>query len=172
MVPADESECRRMLTTGFQLNCPTAVRYPRGSGTGVALDPKLDALPVGKGEIRRQGAKVAILAFGTLLTAALEAAPILDATVANMRFVKPLDHALLRQLATSHDYLVSIEENTVVGGAGAEVAHSLAIQCLGTPLLRLGLPDHFIEHGDQGQMLAELGLDATGIIRQVQAFIS
>ena len=172
MTPADENECRRMLTTAFRIDGPTAVRYPRGGGPGVPLAKELDALPVGKGEVRRRGGKVAILAFGTLLTAALEAGEALDATVANMRFVKPLDHALVRELAASHDWLVSIEEHAVIGGAGAEIARCLEVQGLRTPLLRLGLPDHFIEHGDQGQMLAELGLDAAGIIRQVREFIS
>jgi 1-deoxy-D-xylulose-5-phosphate synthase len=171
MTPADENECRQMLTTAFRCDSPSAVRYPRGTGTGALPQPALDTLPVGKGEIRRQGQRVALLAFGTLLTAALEAGEQMNATVANMRFVKPLDHALIKQLAESHDILVSIEENAVIGGAGAEVGRSLAAQGLVKPLLRLGLPDRFIEHGDQAQTLAELGLDAAGIIRQVQAFI-
>jgi 1-deoxy-D-xylulose-5-phosphate synthase len=172
MAPADANECRRMLTTAFRIDGPTAVRYPRGSGTGVSPSLTLDALPVGKGEIRRNGLRVAILAFGTLLAAALEAGEALNATVTNMRFVKPLDHELVRELAAGHDWLVSVEENAVIGGAGSEIARSLESQGLTTPLLRLGLPDHFIEHGDQALMLAELGLDAAGIIRQVQAFIS
>jgi 1-deoxy-D-xylulose-5-phosphate synthase len=172
MAPADEKECRQMLTTAYRIDGPSAVRYPRGTGTGVPPRLTFDALPIGKGEIRRQGKRVAILSFGTLLAAALEAGDKLDATVANMRFVKPLDHALVKQLAEAHDALVTIEENSVIGGAGAEVARSLEVQGLNTPLLRLGLPDHFVEHGDQAQMLAELGLDAAGIIRQVQAFIS
>jgi 1-deoxy-D-xylulose-5-phosphate synthase len=172
MAPSDEGECRQMLSTAFGIDGPTAVRYPRGSGTGVSPRLTFDTLPVGKGEIRRQGRRIALLAFGTLLGAALEAGEKLDATVANMRFIKPLDHALVKQLAESHDVLVSIEENAVIGGAGSEVARSLEAQGLGKPLLRLGLPDHFVEHGDQAQMLAELGLDAAGIIRQVQTFIS
>jgi len=172
MAPADEDECRRMLTTAFRHDGPTAVRYPRGAGPGVSPRLTFETLPVGKGEVRRRGKRVAILSFGTLLAAALEAGGKLDATVANMRFVKPLDHALVKQLAETHDVLVSIEENSIVGGAGAEVARSLEVQGLNKPLLRLGLPDHFVEHGDQAQMLAELGLDATGIIRQVQAHIS
>ncbi len=172
MTPADENECRRMLTTAFRIDGPTAVRYPRGGGPGAVLSKELETLPIGRGEIRRHGSKVAILAFGTLLAAALEAGETLDATVVNMRFVKPLDHDLIGQLATTHDWLISIEENAVIGGAGSEVARSLAAQGLSTPLLRLGLPDHFVEHGDQGQMLAELGLDAAGIIRQVREFIS
>ena len=172
MVPADENECRLMLTTAFRIDGPSAVRYPRGSGPGISPSLTLATLPVGKGEIRRQGKRIAILAFGTLLSAALEAADALDATVANMRFVKPLDRDLVVQLANTHDVLVTLEENAVIGGGGAEVARALETLALKTPLLRLGLPDHFIEHGDQAQMLAELGLDAAGIIRQVQAFIS
>jgi 1-deoxy-D-xylulose-5-phosphate synthase len=172
MAPADEDECRRMLTTAFRIDGPSAVRYPRGGGPGVSPRLTFETLPVGKGEIRRQGRRIALLCFGTLLAPALEAADQLDATVANMRFVKPLDHALVKQLAETHDALVSVEENAVIGGAGAEVARSLEAQGLNKPLLRLGLPDQFVEHGDQAQMLAELGLDAAGIIRQVQAFIS
>ena len=168
MAPADEAECRRMLSTAFAINGPTAVRYPRGTGPGAKLDAGLDALPVGKGEVRRRGKGVAILAFGTLLGAALEAGETLDATVANMRFVKPLDHALIKELAASHDLLVSVEENAVVGGAGAEVARSLEAQGLKTPLLRLGLPDRFIDHGDQASLLAELGLDAKGIAASIK----
>ncbi|MBI4998136.1 MAG: 1-deoxy-D-xylulose-5-phosphate synthase [Rhodocyclales bacterium] len=172
MAPADEGECRQMLTTAFRHEGPAAVRYPRGAGPGVSPRLTLDALAIGKGEIRRQGRRIAILSFGTLLAAALAAGDTLDATVANMRFVKPLDHALVKQLAETHDVLVTIEENSVIGGAGGEVARSREVQGLNKPLLRLGLPDHFVEHGDQAQMLAELGLDAAGIIRQVQAFIS
>ncbi|HZV53370.1 MAG TPA: transketolase C-terminal domain-containing protein, partial [Rhodocyclaceae bacterium] len=172
MAPADENECRQMLTTAFHIEGPTAVRYPRGGGPGVLPRLTFETLPVGKGEVRRQGKRVALLAFGTLLTVALQAGEALDATVANMRFVKPLDHALVKQLAETHDGLISIEENSVIGGAGSEVARSLEAQGLKTPLLRLGLPDHFIEHGDQTQMLAELGLDAAGIIRKVKEFIS
>jgi 1-deoxy-D-xylulose-5-phosphate synthase len=172
MAPADENECRQMLTTAYRIDGPSAVRYPRGTGTGVPPRLTFDILPIGKGEVRRQGKRIALLSFGTLLTAALEAGDKLDATVANMRFVKPLDHALVKQLAETHDVLVSIEENAVIGGAGSEVARSLEVQGLNKPLLRLGLPDHFVEHGEQSQMLAELGLDAAGIIRQVQAFIS
>jgi 1-deoxy-D-xylulose-5-phosphate synthase len=172
MAPADEDECRQMLTTAFRHDGPTAVRYPRGTGPGVSPRLTIDTLPIGKGEVRRQGRRIALLSFGTLLDAALAAGDQLDATVANMRFVKPIDHALVKQLAGSHDVLVSIEENAVIGGAGAEVARSLEVQGMNKPLLRLGLPDHFVEHGDQAQMLAELGLDAAGIIRRVQAFIS
>jgi 1-deoxy-D-xylulose-5-phosphate synthase len=172
MAPADEAECRDMFSTAFSIDGPAAVRYPRGTGPGVPPRLTLETLPIGKGQVRREGKRIAILAFGTLLAAALEAGDALDATVANMRFVKPVDHALIKHLAGTHDVLVSIEENTIIGGAGAEVARSLEMQRIKTPLHRLGLPDHFVEHGDQAQMLAELGLDAAGIIRQIQTFIA
>ncbi len=172
MTPADEAECRQMLTTAFHIDGPTAVRYPRGSGPGVAPAPTFDMLPVGRGEIRRRGRRVAILAFGTLLSAALEAGEQLDATVANMRFVKPLDESLVLELAETHEMLVSVEENAIVGGAGAEVARCLEASGKRTPLLRLGLPDSFIEHGEQAAMLALLGLDAAGIVRRIKEFES
>jgi 1-deoxy-D-xylulose-5-phosphate synthase len=172
MAPADENECRQMLTTAFHVDGPSAVRYPRGSGPGTPVARTLEVLPIGKAEVRRRGRKIALLSFGTLLAAALEAGEKLDATVANMRFVKPIDHELVRELAESHDALVSIEENAVIGGAGAEVARSLETQGLKTPLRRLGLPDRFIDHGDQAAMLAELGLDAAGIVQSVNDFIT
>ncbi len=163
MAPADENECRQMLTTAFHLDTPSAVRYPRGCGPGVATDRKLQALPIGKGEIRRAGSKVAILAFGSMLAPALVAAQQLDATVANMRFVKPLDEELVLQLAREHALLVTVEENTVQGGAGSAVAECLQRHGVTVPLLHLGLPDAFLEHGDPAQMLAACGLDAAGI---------
>ena len=172
MAPADEAECRRMLSTAYKIDGPTAVRYPRGSGPGTIPDKALDTLPVGKGEIRRQGSKVAILAFGSMVSPALQAGETLDATVANMRFIKPLDHALVRELAETHDLLVSIEENTLIGGAGSEVARSLEEQGLNTPLLRLGLPDEFIEHGDAPSLLAQHGLDSAGIVATINKALS
>ncbi|HEX8986372.1 MAG TPA: 1-deoxy-D-xylulose-5-phosphate synthase [Rhodocyclaceae bacterium] len=171
MAPADENECRRMLTTAFRHPGPTAVRYPRGTGPGTALDSGLETLPIGKGEVRRRGKDVALLAFGTLLAPALQAGESLDATVANMRFVKPLDEALIKELAASHRLLVSIEENAAIGGAGSEIARTLENAGCATPLLRLGLPDRFIDHGDQAQSLAEAGLDAKGILASVKNFI-
>src|SRR5450830_1211078 len=163
MAASDENECRRMLTTGFMYNGPAAVRYPRGAGIGAAIDPALTSIEIGKGELRRQGTKVAILAFGSMVAPAVKAGEELDATVANMRFVKPLDVELLRQLAASHDYLVTVEEGSIMGGAGAAVAEALAAEGIVKPLLMLGLPDRFIDHGDPATLLAGVGLDAKGI---------
>ncbi len=168
MAPSDEAECRRMLSTAFAHDGPSLVRYPRGGGTGTIPSTQLDTLPLGKGEIRRRGQGVALLAFGSLVPAALAAGDELDATVANMRFVKPLDVELIVELAGNHSLLVSIEENAVIGGAGSEIARALEERGLDVPLLRLGLPDRFIDHGEQGQLLAELGLDRDGIVRAVR----
>ncbi len=169
MTPADENECRQMLYTGFLLDSPAAVRYPRGAGMGVAVEAEMRALPIGKAEVRREGRRVAILAFGTLLKTALDAAAELDATVVNMRFVKPLDDALVAQLARTHALLVTLEENAVMGGAGSAVAESLAAQGIVVPVLHLGLPDRFVDHGDQGQLLASVGLDRDGVLAAVRA---
>ncbi len=171
MAPADENECRQMLTTGFLHDGPSAVRYPRGHGPGATPQPELAPLPLGTGEIRRSGSRVALLAFGTLLAPALEAAEELGATVANMRFVKPLDRKLVRELAFGHDLLVTLEENALIGGGGSEVARALEEAGLNTRLLRLGLPDRFIDHGDSALLLAQLGLDARGIAEQVRRAI-
>jgi 1-deoxy-D-xylulose-5-phosphate synthase len=169
MTPTDEDECRKMLTTAYQLDGPSAVRYPRGSGTGAPIDKTLLALPLGKGEIRRRGTDVALLAFGSMLMPALEAAEVLNATVANMRFVKPIDRALILALAAEHSLLVSVEENALIGGAGSEVARVLEEVAGTTRLLRLGIPDRFIDHGDQALLLAEIGLDRDGIVAAVRA---
>jgi 1-deoxy-D-xylulose-5-phosphate synthase len=169
MAPADENECRQMLYTGFLLDAPAAVRYPRGSGPGVPVEKEMRALPIGKAEVRREGRRTAILAFGTLLKAALEAGEELDATVVNMRFVKPLDEALVAQLARTHALLVTVEDHVVMGGAGSAVAESLARQGIAAPMLHLGLPDEFIEHGDQNQLLAGAGLNKDGILTAVRA---
>ncbi|HZR70037.1 MAG TPA: 1-deoxy-D-xylulose-5-phosphate synthase [Burkholderiales bacterium] len=169
MTPADENECRQMLTTAFRLDQPSAVRYPRGGGPGVAVRPGLEPLAFGKGEVRRTGRRVAILAFGTLLKPALEAGDALDATVVNMRFVKPLDAELAARMAREHELVVTVEENTVMGGAGSAVAEALFAAAIATPVLRLGLPDRFVDHGDQGQLLATVGLDAGGIAAAVRA---
>jgi 1-deoxy-D-xylulose-5-phosphate synthase len=169
MTPADENECRQMLTTAFRLDQPSAVRYPRGSGPGVAIQSEMHALPVGKGEVRRKGRRVAILAFGTMLKPALEAGESLDATVVNMRFVKPVDAELAARVAQEHELVVTVEENAVMGGAGSAVAEALSAAGVATPVLRLGLPDRFIDHGDQSQLLASVGLDAGGIASAVRA---
>ena len=163
LTPADEAECRRALTTAYRQEHPVAVRYPRGAGVGTVPAAELDELPWGKGEIRREGRGVAILAFGTLLYPALQAGDKLDATVANMRFAKPLDKALVLDLAQRHEGLVTIEEGCIAGGAGSAVMEALAEAGVTVPVLQLGLPDEFIEHGDHGKLLALCGLDAAGI---------
>ncbi|MSQ19842.1 MAG: 1-deoxy-D-xylulose-5-phosphate synthase [Betaproteobacteria bacterium] len=167
-VPADENECRQMLFTAFQLDTPTAVRYPRGSGMGIAVDQAMTALPIGKGVVRREGKRVAILAFGTLLKVALEAGDQLDATVVNMRFAKPLDAALVDAMAARHDLIVTLEENVINGGAGGAVAEVLESRGRQVPMLLLGLPDHFIDHGEQGQLLASAGLDTGSVVARIR----
>ncbi len=172
MAPADENECRQMLYTGFQLDGPAAVRYPRGSGPGVAVESEMRALPLGKGEIRRSGRRIAFLAFGSMLKPALEAAERLDATVANMRFVKPLDAELVQRLAAAHELLVTVEEHQIMGGAGSAVCEALAALRIQRRVLLLGLPDRFIEHGDPAKLLASVGLDGVGIEQSVRNAIS
>jgi 1-deoxy-D-xylulose-5-phosphate synthase len=167
MAPADENECRALLTTGFLHDGPAAVRYPRGTGPGVKVQRRLAPLPLGKAEVRRKGRGVALLAFGNVLTAALAAGDAINATVVNMRFVKPLDEALVLELARTHELIVTVEENVVAGGAGAGVAELLAARGVSAPLLHLGLPDRFVEHGDQKALLRECGLDADGMRRQI-----
>ena len=166
--PADERECRQLLTTAYEQDHPVAVRYPRGSGAGVAPLAGLEGLPFGKGEVRRQGQRIAILAFGTLLYPALAAAETLDATVANMRWAKPLDTELLLSLAATHDAIVTVEEGAIMGGAGSAVCEALNAAGVTRPVLQLGLPDAFIEHGDPAKLLALQGLDAEGIARAVR----
>ncbi|AWP22666.1 1-deoxy-D-xylulose-5-phosphate synthase [Acidiferrobacter sp. SPIII_3] len=168
MAASDENECRQMLYTAYQHDGPTAVRYPRGSGPGVAVERTMTALPIGKAEVRRHGTRVALLAFGSLLSAALGAGETLNATVVNMRFVKPLDEALLIRLARSHEFFVTIEENVVAGGAGSGVGELVGQLQLPVRVLNLGLPDSYIEHGSPAQMLADCGLDVSGIVRQVR----
>ena len=168
MAASDENECRQMLSTAFQYNGPAAVRYPRGAGIGAAIEKGLATLPLGKGEIRREGKGIAILAFGTMVAPSLAAADDLNATVANMRFIKPLDVELVKQLAQTHDALVTIEEGAVMGGAGAAVAEALAAAGITKPLLNLGLPDKFIDHGDTALLLAACGLDVKGIVASVR----
>ncbi|MFZ6708710.1 1-deoxy-D-xylulose-5-phosphate synthase [Undibacterium sp. TC9W] len=169
MAASDENECRQMLSTAYQYPGPAAVRYPRGAGIGVPTGKDLDTIPLGKGEIKRQGKRIAILAFGSLVHPALQAAEQLDATLANMRFVKPLDVELLKSLAASHDELVTVEEGCTMGGAGSAVAEALAEAGINKPLLILGLPDRFVDHGDPGLLLAQCGLDAAGIEKSIRA---
>jgi len=169
MAPADAEECRRMLSTGFRMNSPAAVRYPRGAALGDA-GKELAGLDIGKGEIRRRGKRVAILAFGSMVKPALEAGEALDATVVNMRFVKPLDLNLVREMSETHELVVTVEEHQIMGGAGAAVLEALAKSK--TPVLLLGLPDRFIDHGDPARLLASVGLDAEGIRHSIAKVIS
>jgi 1-deoxy-D-xylulose-5-phosphate synthase len=171
MAPADADECRQMLYTGFNLGSPAAVRYPRGAAAGAA-GKEMKAIPLGKGELRRTGKRVAILAFGAMLKPALEVAEELDATVANMRFVKPLDLALLREISEKHELLVTLEEHQVMGGAGSAVCEALASMAFQGKILLLGLPDRFIDHGDPAKLLASVGLDAPGICNSVRKAMS
>ena len=167
MVPSDENECRQMLYTGYELGTPAAVRYPRGSGTGITPQKSMSPLPIGKGKRVREGKQLALLCFGPLLKYALQAAEALDATVVDMRFVKPLDEALLCELAQNHDAFVTLEDGALMGGAGSAVGEALQRHGLLKPLLCLGLPDHFIEQGSQEEMYKELGLDSEGIRQRI-----
>jgi 1-deoxy-D-xylulose-5-phosphate synthase len=171
MTPSDENECWHMLNTAFGMNSPVAVRYPRGAGPGVAIERDFNTLPVGKGELRRvgtAGARIAILAFGSMLAPALAAAEELNASVANMRFVKPLDGELILSLADKHDLLVTVEENVVMGGAGSAVLEFLQQNRRSNAVLQLGLPDRFIDQGDPALQLAACGLDKAGLLRAVR----
>ncbi|MCF7486447.1 1-deoxy-D-xylulose-5-phosphate synthase [Vibrio sp. A2-1] len=178
MAPSDENECRQMLYTGHQHTGPSAVRYPRGNGMGTEIQSEFTALEIGKGRIVREsekakdGSKVAILSFGTFLESALQTADAIDATVADMRFVKPLDEALIKQLAADHDVLVTIEENAIAGGAGSGVVEFLMKEKLLMPVLNLGLPDKFIAQGTQGELHEELGLDAKGIEKSISDYLA
>lgn len=171
MAPADENECRQMLSTGFQHDGPAAVRYPRGQGIGTPVEQSLKTLPIAKARLVREGKSVAILAFGTLLNEALKAAETLDATCVNMRFIKPLDTALVKKLADSHKLLVTIEDNSIMGGAGSAVSEYLSEAGLTVPVIHLGLPDQFLSHGSREEVLADAGLNADGIIRRVEAIL-
>ncbi|MBG7028798.1 1-deoxy-D-xylulose-5-phosphate synthase [Pseudomonas aeruginosa] len=168
MTPSDEDELRKLLTTGYLFDGPAAVRYPRGSGPNHPIDPDLQPVEIGKGVVRRRGGRVALLVFGVQLAEAMKVAESLDSTVVDMRFVKPLDEALVRELAGSHELLVTIEENAVMGGAGSAVGEFLASEGLEVPLLQLGLPDYYVEHAKPSEMLAECGLDAAGIEKAVR----
>jgi 1-deoxy-D-xylulose-5-phosphate synthase len=169
MAPADENECRQMLYTGFQHEGPAAVRYPRGNGPGVAIEKNMTALPIGKADVKREGRAVALLAFGSLVPLAQEVGDRLDATVVNMRFIKPLDEALVLELAQKHRLIVTLEENALIGGAGAEVERVIHNAGLSCRVLRIGLPDRFVDHGDPALLYAEVGLDAAGVRAQLTA---
>jgi 1-deoxy-D-xylulose-5-phosphate synthase len=167
LAPSDENECRKALTTAFRQNHPVAVRYPRGAGIGATVEPGFAEWPWGQGEIRRHGQRIAVLAFGTLLHPALVAAEHLGATVADMKFIKPLDTALVLELARTHEALVTVEEGCIMGGAGSAVMEALAAAGLSKPVLQLGLPDTFVEHGDPARLLSMCGLDAAGIEQSI-----
>jgi len=169
MAPADENECRRMLQTAFEHPGPALVRYPRGTGPGVAVDRSAAVLPMGRGEVRRRGAGVALLSFGTTLELALAAAQELGATVANMRFVKPLDEALVLELADGHALLVTLEENAVMGGAGSAVNELLAAAGRQVAVINHGLPDRFIDHGSQAEQREMAGLDLPALLARIRA---
>jgi 1-deoxy-D-xylulose-5-phosphate synthase len=168
MAPSDENECRQMLYTGYALDMPAAVRYPRGSGTGVVPEKAMTALPIGKAEVRRRGNGVAILAFGTPLAMALAAGEELDATVVNMRFIKPLDGELILQMAETHDLIVTVEENVVEGGCGSAVNELLAANGVVLPVLNFGLPDVMLQHGSQDEMRAEAGFTREGLLAAIR----
>jgi 1-deoxy-D-xylulose-5-phosphate synthase len=168
MAPADENEARQMLYTGFQLDQPAAVRYPRGTGPGVAIQQEMTALPVGRAELRRRGKRIALLAFGHMVAVAEQLAEAFDASVVNMRFVKPLDEALIVQLATEHEQLVTLEENAVAGGAGSAVNECLAAHSILVPIRNIGLPDRFIDQGSREELLIEAGLDVAGVRKILQ----
>ncbi|WP_374553140.1 1-deoxy-D-xylulose-5-phosphate synthase [Aquitalea pelogenes] len=172
LAPSDENECRQLLYTAFCMDSPTAVRYPRGVGPGVEIQQEMTALPLGKGVLRRSGkGKVAILAFGSMVTPALAAAEALDASVADMRFVKPLDTGLIRQLAEQHEYIVTVEENVVMGGAGSGCLEAMQAMGIVKPALLLGLPDDYVEHGDPAVLLADCGLNAAGIEASIRNWL-
>lgn len=168
MTPSDENECYQMLYTGFRLNLPSAVRYPRGSGIGTAINETFEMLPLGKGKIINHGKKIAIFAFGSMVKPSLDAANELNATVCDMRFVKPLDIELIKQISTTHDYIVTVEENVIMGGAGSACLEALQLLNINKPVLQIGIPDEFIEHGDPKVLLNHIGLDKDGIIKQIK----
>jgi 1-deoxy-D-xylulose-5-phosphate synthase len=172
MTPADENECRQMLYTGFQLNQPAAVRYPRGNGPGVEIEADMAALPLGQAQVRRRGKRLALLAFGSMVAPAAGVAEALDATLVNMRFVKPIDKTCVAELAVSHSALITLEENAVQGGAGSAVNEVLAEHGLETRILNIGLPDRFVDQGSREQLLAECGLDEAGIQDTIERWLS
>jgi len=171
MAPADENECRHMLYTGYQLDGPAAVRYPRGSGPGVEVEGEMRQLVIGKAERLRTGRGIALLAFGSTVSEALQVGDVLDASVVNMRFIKPLDEDIIFELARKHEVLVTVEDNAVAGGAGSAINECLTRLDMQVTVLNLGLPDRFLEHGSREQLLAEAGLDAAGIIASIESLL-
>ncbi|MGH8475242.1 MAG: 1-deoxy-D-xylulose-5-phosphate synthase [Methylococcales bacterium] len=171
MAPADENECRHMLYTGFLHQGPASVRYPRGKGPGVAVEKDMQSIPIGKAQIRREGRRIALLGFGSMVQEALAVAEYFDATVVNMRFVKPLDGALLLSLAGNHEIFVTLEDNAIAGGAGSAVNEFLQSRQVLIPTLNIGLPDRFIEHGSREDCMSAAGLDAAGVLNSIQAFV-
>ena len=170
MAPADENECRQMLYTGYQHEGPAAVRYPRGKGPGTAVENAMTALEIGKAEIRHQGSRTALLAWGSMVTPALIVGKQLGATVVNMRFIKPIDSELILELAKTHDVFVTLEENVIAGGSGSAVNNYLQAQRILMPVLNIGLPDSFIEQGTREELLAICGLDVQGITDKISEF--
>jgi 1-deoxy-D-xylulose-5-phosphate synthase len=171
MAPADENECRQMLYTGFLHDGPASVRYPRGKGPGVEIEQTMQTLEIGKAEVRKEGQRIALLGFGCMVQPAMDIADSLEATVVNMRFVKPLDEPLLIQITDSHDILVTLEDNVVAGGAGSAVNEFLQSRQINTPILNIGLPDTFIEHGSREECLSDAGLDKEGILKTIAAYL-
>ena len=172
MAPSDANECRHMLTTGFYANAPAAVRYPRGSGPQVTLDPELQHFPIGKAISIREGSDIALLSFGSMLAPAKEIAETLNATVIDMRFIKPIDETMIITLAKTHTVFVTLEENSVMGGAGSAVNEVVMAHNLGVRVINIGIPDHFVEHASPQEMLSSCGLDADGILKQITAKIA
>jgi 1-deoxy-D-xylulose-5-phosphate synthase len=172
MAPSNEDECRQMLYTGYHHQGPAAVRYPRGKGPGASIAEQMTALPIGKAKLRRKGQTVALLAFGSMVEPALKAAESLNATVVDMRFIKPLDEAMIEEMATQHQLLVTVEENAIMGGAGSAVNEYLNQRDILMPVLNIGLPDQFLPHGKPPQMLADVGLDKDGILSAIREKLS
>ncbi|MGZ4992418.1 MAG: transketolase C-terminal domain-containing protein, partial [Methylobacter sp.] len=170
MAPADENECRQMLYTGFMHQGPASVRYPRGKGPGVAVNKTMTAFPIGKAEVRHQGSRIAILAWGSMVAPSMEVGKQLGATVVNMRFVKPIDTELVLELAKSHEVFITVEENVLAGGAGSAVNDFLQAQQILMPVLNIGLPDSFVEQGTREELLALCGLDVQGILAKAEKF--
>jgi 1-deoxy-D-xylulose-5-phosphate synthase len=171
MAPADENECRQMLYTGFVHDGPAAVRYPRGGGPGVAIAAQMTALPLGQAEVRRRGHRIAILAFGTMVAPCAAVADKLDASLVNMRFIKPMDEAVVVEMAESHDVLVTVDENAIAGGAGGAVNEILAARGIAQIILNLGLPDRFLQHGSREDMLADAGLTSEAILASIETYV-